>query len=262
MEEYFFLILSDAVGKQSRLKCIKYIASGEHSERVRLIHASHQNDSKVDDRATAERKDIQGYEQVVFQVTTPAFYSRFFHYHSPSAALERELLDESNTRTVWSSHPQEIFALFSHGSEGTRHPKDWRWDIISMLRTPPFKTNFPHRVPYELFGGMSQTDHWVLQHCSNHQVRKYQCTLLRLYLGNRIGGFSLGSIKGDLELIGLSRDAMLIVYDAIFKTGIATLAVNLLTSDGVIKDGRLLKLLLCILSIAGLNLWACLKSIF
>ncbi|CAI7622962.1 unnamed protein product [Penicillium manginii] len=261
LEDYFFLILSDAVKKQSRLKCIKYIASGEHCERVRLIHASHHYHRKMDNTSVVERESAESYEMVVFQVTTPTFYSKFFHYHSPFAALERELLDESNTRTAWSSHPREFIALFFHTTELVRQPKDWRWDLISLLRTPPSATNFPHLIAYETFGGISLADHWVQQHCSLHKIRKYQCTLLRLFLGNRIGGFSLGSFKGDFELIGLSRDAMLLVYEIFLKAGLASITL-ILANDKTSNCNGMVGVFFCMLGMASLNIWACLKAIF
>lgn len=215
----------------------------------------------MDNVSDVEREDAESHEPVVFQVTTPTFYSKFFHYHSPFAALERELLDESNTRTAWSSHPREFAALFSRTTEVVRQPKDWRWDLISLLRTPPSATNFPHLIAYETFGGISLADYWVLQHCSIHQVRKYQCALLRLFLGNRIGGFSLGSFKGDFELIGLSRDAMLLVYDVSLKAGLASLSL-ILANDRTFKSNGVVDVFFCMLGMASLNIWACLKAIF
>jgi hypothetical protein len=49
---------------------------------------------------------------------------------------------------AWSA--EEFAALFPCDMAGIWFdPLDWRWRIISMLRTAPPKTNFPRRTPYE-----------------------------------------------------------------------------------------------------------------
>ncbi|KAJ5454991.1 hypothetical protein N7530_012760 [Penicillium desertorum] len=112
LETYFSRILSSLVRSQSRIKSVKYITSGEHCARTRIIHSYQQHSREKGPHCPDEEAKKEGLGQVVFKVNTPTFYSRFFHYKSPFAAMQSELLDDERTRTVWSSHPQEFTALF------------------------------------------------------------------------------------------------------------------------------------------------------
>jgi hypothetical protein len=201
-------------------------------------------------------------EQIVFQVNTPTFFSRFFHYKSPFAAIQSELLDDEPTRTVWSSHPQEFAALFPHDIADTcRQPLNWRWRIISILRTAPLKTSFSRQTAYESCTGISLIDHLIMQQCSKRQFRDYRRALIRLFLGHWIGGFSIGTIReGDFELIGLSRDAILMIYEALLKAGLVSLGI-FVAGDCAIEATTFTNLLVQMLGMAGLNIWACSRSV-
>lgn len=263
LEKYFSTILASMVRNQSHIKSVKYITPGEHCARARVMH-THQPYCGENGSPHPDEKRNKGAREVVFQVNTPTFYSRFFHYRSPFAAIQSELLDDERTRTVWSSHPQEFAALFSHDhmTRTWREPLDWRWKIISALRTAPTKTNFPRRTAYESCRGPSFTDHLVMQQCSPRQLRNYRRALIRLFLGHWIGGFPVGSTKeGDFELIGLSREAILMIYEGFLKAGLVILAI-LLAGSSVVEPTNTAYLLFSMLSVAGLNIWACLKYVF
>lgn len=243
---------------------MKYVTSGEHCDRIRVIHARPQCSGgqvsawSID---TIEETDDETHEQIVFQVNTPAFYSNFFHYRSPFAAIQSELLDEERTRTVWSSHPREFAALFPHDNGDIwRKPPDWRWRIISILRSAPTQTNFPRQTPYEPCNGISLTDSVVAQHCSDDDFRAYRRALIRNFLGHWIGGFPPGLIKGgDFELIGLSRDAVLRVHEAFLKAVMMTWAIDL-AGNSAIGPANTTYLLSTVLGVTGLSFWACFKS--
>ncbi|KAJ6118896.1 hypothetical protein N7471_013516 [Penicillium samsonianum] len=114
LEKYFSMILSSIVQSQSRIKSVKYITSGEHCARTRVMYSHQQHSGEKAPHRPDEEASKEALELIVFKVNTPTFYSRFFHYKSPFAAMQSELLDEERTRTVWSSHPQELAALFPH----------------------------------------------------------------------------------------------------------------------------------------------------
>ena len=249
---------------QTRIKSVKYITSGEHCDRIRVIRAHPQCSGgqvpvwSIDiEKGTGE----ETHEKIVFQVNTPTFYSNFFHYRSPFVALQSELLDEERTRTVWSSHPSEFAALFPHDNEDIwRKLPDWRWRIIFILRSAPTQTNFPRQKPYEPCNGISLTDNIVAQHCSDDDFRAYRRALIRNFLGDWIGGFAPGLIKGgDFELIGMSRDAVLMVHEAFLKAAIMTWAINV-AGHNAVGPTSTAYLLSTVLSVTGLSLWACFKS--
>lgn len=257
------MILSSIVQSQSRIKSVKYITSGEHCARTRVMYSHQQHSGEKAPHRPDEEASKEALELIVFKVNTPTFYSRFFHYKSPFAAMQSELLDEERTRTVWSSHPQELAALFPHDLADTwREPVDWRWRIISILRTAPTKTNFPRRITYEPCRGTALTDYLIMQQCPSDQIRNYRRILFRLFLGHWIGGFPVGSIReGDFELIGLSRDAVLMIYEAFLKAGLFSLGVFLAESSAI-KAPNIADLLFAMVSLAGFNIWASLRSIF
>jgi hypothetical protein len=226
-----------------------------------LSHQQHGHKQTPCSSDIGKKGKLKTLEQVVFQVNTPTFYTRFFHYRSPFAAIQSELLDDVRTCTVWSSHPLEFAALFPHESPDTlRETVDWRWQIISTLRTPPVKTSFPRRIHYEPFKGSSVSDDLITSYCSGDQIREYQRALVRLFLGHWIGGFSIASIKGDFELIGLSRDAVLMVHEAFLKAGLASLVIKF-AGIAVTKPVNITDMVWLVISVMALNSWASLKSL-
>lgn len=92
-----------------------------------------------------------------------------------------------------------------------------------------------------------------MQQFSIDQFRDYRRTLIRLYLGHWIGGFPLGSIKRDFELIGLSRDAILMIFEAFLKAGLALLSI-FSAGSSTIEVVNLAGLLSAMPSLAGLNI--------
>lgn len=258
------MILRSLVKSQSRIRNLRYITSGEHCDRVRIIQApTEYPGAQVSVRSFATEAKANGtHEDIVFQVNTPTFYSRFFHYRSPFAAIESELLDDDErTRTVWSSHPYEFAALFPHDKGNIwREPLDWRWRIISMLRSDPIQTNFPRQTVYEPCNGVSLTDNVVAQHCSDDDFRAYRRALIRNFLGHWMGGLPPGFIKeGDFELIGLSRDAVLRALEAFLKVAIVTWAISSVGNSAVEATNTAYPFI-TMLNVTGLNFWACLKS--
>lgn len=263
LEPYFFIILSSIVKSQTRIRTLKYVTSGEHCERVRVIHSNlgvPDRQSTVLSHSIGEASATETLAQVVFQVNTPTFFTRFFHYASPLEAIQSELLDEKPTRTVSSSHPQEIARLFSELVLSNSHKYfDWRWRVLATLRPAPMKTNYPRRSVYKPFQGMSSTDSWVLQNCSPIQIRDYRRALIRLFLGHHTGGIPIFSYGGDLELIGLSRDVVLMVQEAFLKTGLALLAM-MVSRQIDDRSKNIVNMAITLCGITGLNVWACLKS--
>lgn len=194
---------------------------------------------------------------ITFQVNSPTFYSRFFHYVSPDSAIQAELFaaDEQG-RTAWCSDPVNFGSIFASPVEHKPNFPDWKWRILCMLRCPPAETNYAIKDAYHPFKGISVSDQFVVDHCTAQQLCDYHRILLRVYLGEWMGGFSFGSLSGDLELVSLSRDAVVRVYDALFKTALALSTVVLVRSSQDV--GGYSKL--AMIAFAGLNLWACLKA--
>lgn len=266
LEEYFFLVLSTIVKQQDRIKSVKYVTSGEHCERLRFIASSNQSQIKKEGRSgtTKVHKFLDGHEigEVVLQVNSPAFYANFFHYKSPFDAFQSEMLDDERTRTVWSSHPDELLALFQSDYIDFRPQNlDWRWKIVSAFRTSPLKTNFPRRKDFVPFKGVSMTDTLIMQNCSKGELCRYRRALLRLFLGDLIGGFSIGSIKqGNFELVGLSRDAILSIQDAFLRS--LLISVSMCVRDQSDSEQMTLcKSVFLALAMSLLNIWALLKLI-
>lgn len=105
----------------------------------------------------------------------------------------------------------------------------WGWWLLSILCTAPVATNYPRGTPYIYFKGLSDMDHWILEHCQLSETRVYRRTILCIFLRERIRG-TLGPLKrfsDDLELFGLSRDTVLRVYNAPIKAFIVTMIVSL-----------------------------------
>lgn len=105
-------------------------------------------------------------------------------------------------------------------------------------------------------------DKWVLEHCSTEHVREYRRALLRVFIGERIGGATFGPFarfSDDLEPFGMSRDAVLRIYDAVLKAGIVTAAVENMRS--LESECNAWDIGVAGWISAGLNLWACFKAI-
>lgn len=108
----------------------------------------------------------------------------------------------------------------------------WRWRLHSILRTAPVATNYARGTPHIYFKGLSDMDHWILEHCHLSESEDYRRAMLRVFLGERFGGTAgtagpLKRISDDLEPFGLSRDAVLRIYDATIKAFIITMTVSL-----------------------------------
>ena len=100
---------------------------------------------------------INGTRTLEVRILTPAFYSRFVHYASTSAAFDREsrLTDDRN-RTVWISEPDLLVDLLSqprprrpkHGHQRTPlgiipSLEDIRWSLLRRLRCGPAAMSYP-----------------------------------------------------------------------------------------------------------------------
>lgn len=257
METWFFIILSSMVSRQDTITSVKYETAGDHCERIRILYSDRY---KPSENGTGCITRDEGHEQITFKVLDPKFFVRFFHYNSPLAAINRELLDpDDRTHTAWRSHPETIGSLFSHTQtdEYLEYP-DWRWKIISKLRTAPPETNFPHQVAWEPCRGISMTDSLVLQLCSKDQIDQYRRNLFRLFFSHWLGAISW-PVATDFELIDLSRDAVVMICEAFLKS---ILAILVLVTYGAVRDPINVQYLpLAFLCMGGLNIWACFKSI-
>lgn len=278
MERSFRLILKAAVKTHPSPITVTYITPGEHSQKSEVfqspdIQRSSQLlcDTEVPYSKAGEvprpssSNDI-GSLNITLQVISPIFYSRFFHYESSRAAFAGELLDHVRTRTVWASDPDLIMSIFGSTATSMKHgtyptgSNRLGWWLLSILRTAPVATNYPRGTPYIYFKGLSDMDHWILEHCQLSETEVYRRAMLRVFLGERIGG-TLGPLKrfsNDLEPFGLSRDAVLRIYDATIKAFIVTMIVSLFK----LLEGEhsIWVIGLVEWATAGLNLWACMKA--
>ena len=103
-------------------------------------------------------------------------------------------------------------------------------------------------------------DHWILEHCQLSEIEDYRRAMLRVFLGERIGGTAgpLKRFSDDLEPFGLSRDAVLRIYDAIIKAFVVTMTVSLVK---LLEGGHSIWVIALVeWATAGLNLWARLKA--
>lgn len=262
MEKYFFVVLSAIVKRQTAVKSVKYETPGEHCERIRVIYSNQYDKGAAGTGCPMSGKQpVEEEGQITFKVITPNFFARFFHYHSPFAAIRGELLDDVRTRTAWCSHPEEFASLFSSAQtdEFLEYP-DWRWKVISTLRTAPSETNFPHQNPYQPCKGISLIDTLVLQDSTKDQIHDYRRGLIRLFLSHWMGSISW-PVNTDFELIGLSQDAIVTICEAFLKAALTILV--LIASSTIAEDSlSIFHLPLVFLALGGLNLWACFKSIF
>lgn len=103
-------------------------------------------------------------------------------------------------------------------------------------------------------------DHWIQQYCQPSEVEDCRRAVLRVLIGEWIGG-TVGPLRRfsvDLEPFGLSRDAVLRIYDTAVKALIVTMTVSLVK---LLKGGHSIWVIgLVEWATAGLNAWACLKT--
>ncbi|KAH8808673.1 hypothetical protein F5884DRAFT_900883 [Xylogone sp. PMI_703] len=276
LERSFRQILKTIVENHSSPISVTYVTPGEHSHKSETFHsltvlsARNKVPTVTSGTVTPPDSSADGIK-ITLQVISPIFYSRFFHYKSPQAAFASELLDDARTRTLWSSDPT-LFASILEQDTTFNSPQNktsllypsnsnkWHWWLIFLLRAAPVATNYPRSTPYESFKGLSDIDRWVLQNCSPEEVRGYRRATFRIFLGEWIGGaiWPLSQFSSDLEPFGLSRDAVLRIYDAIIKsvvfTGIVEAAVRHHEGYGTLSMSMVGWI------ISGVNLWACLKA--
>ena len=264
-------MLKEAVENQSNMRQVKYVTPGEHSRLAQVFYSKstvpkpcHKLDvveSQRQDDPSPQSCDVRNdNEEVSFQVTCPSFYSRSCHYSSLFAALQGELLSEKRARTSCCSEPQRFVDLFCparHNVEELPAP-DWRWSMTCWLRRNPIPHNFASDEQCQSFKGLSSTDEWVIRHCTPIEQREYRRALLLIYLGQRFGGISIGAFEMDLELVGLSREGVLKIYEAVFKT----LVVVGLTAVMARVGGPVFfhPIGQRIVAVIFLYLWACFKS--
>ncbi|PGH14618.1 hypothetical protein AJ79_02953 [Helicocarpus griseus UAMH5409] len=259
LERYFRLYLKDTVEKYPQPISVTYLNPGEHSRKSETFYsASYLSDIPE----TKSKRDI------TIQVKSPLFYNHFFHYQTPYEALENELLDDERTCTAWSPSPAEFAFLFkgitpakSDIYPSTKSREQWR--LVSLLRGAPVAVGYPHTSPYQPFKGLSAMDQWVIQQCSKDQVREYRRSLLGIFLGDRIAGVvgPLKQLSEDFEQVGLSRDAVLKIYDAWIKTGLVVGTKIVLQRTGE-SGGDLSQELIGWTAFAALNIWACFKAVW
>ncbi|KAL5350993.1 hypothetical protein ACLOAV_004566 [Pseudogymnoascus australis] len=280
LERSFRLILKSAVENHPSPLSVTYVTPGEHSKKseiFRSVNAQEPIQKQSDlDASSTETEKLRNLSfgkdnspaNIAFQVISPVFYSRFFHYDSPCSAFTGELLDDDRTRTVWSSDPNIFMSIFCStvtftGTKAITYSSvsnHWRWWLVSLLRTAPVATTFPHITPYRCFKGLSSMDHWILEHCLRSDAEEYRRAMLRIFIGEWIGG-TAGPMKrfsNDLEPFGLSRDAVLRIYDATIKAFVVTMAVSLIRVLETESNMRVKGLVGWL--VAGANLWACLKA--
>lgn len=103
-------------------------------------------------------------------------------------------------------------------------------------------------------------DSWILKNCTLEEVKDYRRALLRVFLGDWIGGtiWPLKLFSDDMEPFGLSRDAVLRIYDAVIRAGMVSASVGVVSVLQMRCNFSLAGVAGWI--VTGLNLWACLKS--
>ena len=244
MERYFVRILQQAVEGQSALARVRYVTPGEHSPRVRIFHG----------KGSSGNSDSEKTQEITFQVNTPTFYSRFAHYQTPYSALEGELLDDERTRTTWCTAPEEFVSLFHIFDQVTIASPYWRWRLLEKLRCPPEPKNYDQNKPYQSFTGLSAMDCWVLQNCTESEQRDYRRSAIRIYLGERFGGVVLAN-GAHPELLGVSRDGVLRIYEAWAKGLVALVAVYSSYANSLLGE------IAAIVMLMSINVWACLKML-
>lgn len=279
LERSFRLILKASVENYSSPITVTYITPGEHSRQSETFHSL--ATLKLSDVAlpastgiimhpSSLAGDENSPPNVILRVISPIFYSRFFHYQSSHAAFAGELLDNACTRTLWSSDPSLFASIFSSTATASFTPIETisypsssnrrHWWLLSLLRGAPTTTNYPRSAPYDSFNGVSSMDRWVLEHCSPKEVKDYRRAILRVFIGEWIGGaaWPLKQFSDDLEPFGLSIDALLRIYDTIIKATTVTGAVEVMRMLDTGCDVWIIGVAGWITT--GVNLWACLKA--
>jgi hypothetical protein len=278
LERSFRLILKASIEAHPSPISLTYITPGEHSQKSEvfrsldmqrsseLLRKAKVPSSEAEESPLPSSSDMISPLDVTLQVISPTFYSRFFHYETSCTAVAGELLDHVQTRTVWASNPDLIIFILGSTATAKKTGTDptgsngWRWRLLSILRTAPVATNYARGTPYNYFKGLSDMDHWILEHCNLSESEDYRRAMLRVFLGERIGGTAgpLKRFSNDLEPFGLSRDAVLRIYDASIKAFLVAITVSLVKllegehSIWVIGSVEW--------ATAGLNFWACGKA--
>ena len=278
LERNFRLFLKSVVESHPVPIIITYKTPGEHSPKSETFQSGAASEKKTPITTVELPPSPSDSEtevtplNIVLQVISPTFYSRFFHYKSPSAALTGELLDEESTRTLWSSDPILLTSIFEtssiaqSASEKTpSYPKrssKWQWQLLSYLRAPPLTINSLRRIQYQPFKGLSSMDYWSIEHLSSEEVKDYRRTLLRVFLGEWVGGavFPLTIFFDDTEIFGLSRDGVLRIYDAIIKAALVAACVKVMGMFGKECESWAVGAVGWIS--AGVNIWDCFKASF
>lgn len=205
LEKQFRRILKYCVEQSTTPITLNYITPGEHSKRREAFSSLH-----VDTGSDAVRQTLD------FQVLTPIFYSRFFHYATPAKAFATEILDpEIRCRTATTTNVESLTNLFDTLSAGTSRPKHGllarlRWALTLSIRPRPLELNYARQTEVKTFFGASEMDKFIQTHNSRAEVERYRRSIFNLFLGERIGS--------DWEVFGLSRDGVLKIYDAILQT--------------------------------------------
>lgn len=278
LERSFRLILKASVEAHPSPISLTYITPGEHSQKSEvfrslnmqrsseLLHKVKDPSSEAGESPIPSSSDNLSPLDITLQVISPIFYSRFFHYETSCTAVAGELLDHVQTRTLWASNPDLITSILGSTATAKKYGTDptssngWRWRLLSILRTAPVATNYARGTPYIYFKGLSDMDHWILEQCHLSESEDYRRAMLRVFLGERIGGTAgpLRRFSDDLEPFGLSRDAVLRIYDATIKAFIVTMTVSLVK----LLEGEHNTWVIGLVewATAGLNLWACVKA--
>ncbi len=291
LERHFRSFLQHSVENHPTPISVTYITTGEHCKKSEVFH-SRASSSQLDKHSITPVGTVEtpptpprsptsppsDSPHIVFQVISPIFYSRFVHYKSPHAAFTGELLDDERTRTTWSSHPEQFTSIFSptpslddnkEPSSSTRQhtpvkyppgSSAWHWTLLSLLRRAPIATNYQRKEPYAKFRGLSDMDRFVLSRCSATETRRYRRAVLRVFVGEWIGGVPFGPLRrftDDFEPFGLSRDGALRVLEAFLKTALLARAVAAFrgtAGETTYQDGA------DYLWLAAGNLWAMIKA--
>jgi hypothetical protein len=271
LERHFRQMLKDQVENYPCPLTVIYKNPGEHSLREEKFTSPSTATSK--DSSLAQPKSAAPLSlpsEMTFQVLTPSFYHRFFHYQSASSALMSELLDnEELSHTAWSSHPSQFISFLSHSTTNTKEPvapasharqlglfQHLQWKTTAFLRPRVPELNYARKQRVLGFSGLSSMDLHVLEKRTPQGAQEYRRALLQVYLGERIGS--------NWEVIGLSTDAVLRIYDAMVKVVLLELsawAVISLIDNTSIGGTTFGSVGLTVLGATALNTWAIFKAL-
>jgi hypothetical protein len=103
-------------------------------------------------------------------------------------------------------------------------------------------------------------DMGIHKYCSPGEVRDCRRALLRVFLGEWLGGtiWPLKLFSYDIEPFGLSRDAVLRIYDAMIRAVMVAATVKVVRALQMGCDISLVGV--AGWAVTGVNLWACLKA--